>query len=481
MRKKITAICLSLAMVSEVYTPAFANASNSAAVTSDITSESVAAEQNGTDDTQENSEPSAGKQDDTEYTYEATVSGIMHTAESTTQPCPHKTTIIDKGIPATCMTDGLTEGSHCLECGTVLVARNPIPASSDAHQWSAGELRREEGTDYVNISKAVCTLCGKESGQIRRIRLGDMNQNGQIDLSDVQAVLRYALQIHNMSTAESVLADVNQSSSVDLEDAYLVLKKALRIINNYDDVLVENVTISQSSAAMKIGDALSLTASIYPNNATNQTISWSSSNKTAATVSQSGQVQAIGVGTTTITASAGGHSARCVITVQDNYSPYTANREEIINYILKNGLTDSDGSKFIGMIIDDNDNIATISCKPYSQQLLFTLEYDYQSNRSTLSMAIDTEEAATETATFKLSNSVYRWACVADAIIDTKSYSQTSTLYFNALALIGTTESDIQSVANAELRLAFTSWDYLLYKNLHMTMADIGFVSYAIQ
>ena len=102
----------------------------------------------------------------------------------------------------------------------------------------------------------------------------------------------------------------------------------------------------------------------------------------------------------------------------------------------------------------------------------------HSSNTSTLSMTIDTAVSATETVTYKLTNSVYHIACMAEAILDTKSYSETSTLYFKGLALLGTTESEIQSVANAEVRLAFATWEYLLYQNLHMTMADIGFVSY---
>ena len=38
------------------------------------------------------------------------------------------TVVIDESVPATCTTDGLTEGSHCSVCGEVISPQQAVPA-----------------------------------------------------------------------------------------------------------------------------------------------------------------------------------------------------------------------------------------------------------------------------------------------------------------------------------------------------------------
>ena len=80
-------------------------------------------------------------------------------------------------------------------------------------------------------------------------------------------------------------------------------------------VEVTAVTISQPTSEMIIGETTQLQVSIVPTNATDKTVTWTSSNKSVATVSESGLVTAISEGVTSITAAAGGISAFCHITV----------------------------------------------------------------------------------------------------------------------------------------------------------------------
>ena len=81
---------------------------------------------------------------------------------------------------------------------------------------------------------------------------------------------------------------------------------------------VESITLSESSYAMTVDDELSLTATVNPNNATNDSVVWSSGDESVATVSDEGLVTAVGVGGTTITATAqdgSGVYGTCTITV----------------------------------------------------------------------------------------------------------------------------------------------------------------------
>ena len=80
-------------------------------------------------------------------------------------------------------------------------------------------------------------------------------------------------------------------------------------------VAVTKVTLNEPSLNLTVGETATLTATVLPSNATDKTVTWSSSKTSVATVSSSGKVTAKGAGTATITASAGGKSASCTVTV----------------------------------------------------------------------------------------------------------------------------------------------------------------------
>lgn len=76
-----------------------------------------------------------------------------------------------------------------------------------------------------------------------------------------------------------------------------------------------SVSISPFSADIYIGETIQLAIKVQPNDAKDKSVSWTSSNTSVVTVSDSGLVSAIAEGTSTITASAGGKSGTCLITV----------------------------------------------------------------------------------------------------------------------------------------------------------------------
>ena len=88
-----------------------------------------------------------------------------------------------------------------------------------------------------------------------------------------------------------------------------------------DYVAVKSVTLEPSTLALDVDETHQLTASVSPDNATEKTVTWASSNDKVATVDSSGNVKAVGAGEATIAATAGGKSASCVVTVT---SPVTS-------------------------------------------------------------------------------------------------------------------------------------------------------------
>ena len=84
---------------------------------------------------------------------------------------------------------------------------------------------------------------------------------------------------------------------------------------------VESITLDQSEKTLNIGETVTLTATVLPENATDKTIIWSSDKTDVATVDENGNVSANSVGTATIKATADGVTAECTIIVEEKVIP----------------------------------------------------------------------------------------------------------------------------------------------------------------
>ncbi len=84
------------------------------------------------------------------------------------------------------------------------------------------------------------------------------------------------------------------------------------------NVAVTGISVSPASATLTVKGTKQLTREIFPSNATNQNVTWTTSKSSVATVSASGKVTAKAVGTATITAKTadGNKTDTCIITVK---------------------------------------------------------------------------------------------------------------------------------------------------------------------
>lgn len=90
------------------------------------------------------------------------------------------------------------------------------------------------------------------------------------------------------------------------------------------EIAVTGITLDKTSASVKVGDTFKLLASVNPSDASDKTITWTSSNSKAAAVDSSGNVTAVGEGSAVITAaSTNGKSATCKVTVAKASVPQT--------------------------------------------------------------------------------------------------------------------------------------------------------------
>ena len=83
--------------------------------------------------------------------------------------------------------------------------------------------------------------------------------------------------------------------------------------------LAESISLNKTEASIEVSRTTTLTATVLPENTTDKSVTWSSSNESVATVDANGLVTAIAVGEATITATTtdgSNLSASCLVTVE---------------------------------------------------------------------------------------------------------------------------------------------------------------------
>ena len=134
---------------------------------------------------------------------------------------------------------------------------------------------------------------------------------GGTEALKLEAGKKYTIQLH------LGLSQVEFDAEVEDWDDTAAAGEAWLPGNGAGDVYTTNISLDQTSLNMTVGDAdVTLDPTVEPATATDQTVSWISSDETVATVDANGKVHAVGAGTATITATAsGGQTATCTVTV----------------------------------------------------------------------------------------------------------------------------------------------------------------------
>lgn len=131
---------------------------------------------------------------------------------------------------------------------------------------------------------------------------------------------------------------------------------------------VTGISVSPTSVNLTSGQTQQLTASISPYNATNQNITWSSSNTAVASVNQSGLVTAVGSGSTIITATSqdGGFTGQSTVNVTIpvtgiTLSPGSASIQTGSTIQLIANVSPSNATNKSVVWSSDNNSIASVS------------------------------------------------------------------------------------------------------------------------
>lgn len=143
-------------------------------------------------------------------------------------------------------------------------------------------------------------------------KLGDVNRDGKINSTDTNMIIQYSAGSKYLTILQRKRADVNQDNKINSEDSFLLMKY---ISNNQPVVKPTRIEIS-GTTEVEVDKTIQLTAKVKPDNTTDKTVTWTSSNTSRATVDTNGNVRGIKEGTVRITAKCGDKSSYININVK---------------------------------------------------------------------------------------------------------------------------------------------------------------------
>ncbi len=150
--------------------------------------------------------------------------------------------------------------------------------------------------------------------------LSNFDMSGVADSDSALGMLYYTRSLKEIYVPRNVVCDVLLQKTFYDEggNEYTLLPKNLTAsIRLTDSIEVKSVRLNCVSAFLEPGSSLQLTPIFTPTSATNQAVSWSSSNPSVAGVDENGLVTVQGYGTAviTVTTEDGGKTAKCKIMV----------------------------------------------------------------------------------------------------------------------------------------------------------------------
>ena len=201
-----------------------------------------------------------------------------------------------------------------------------------------------------------------------------------------------------------------------------------------------------------------------------QSVSWNTSNASVANVNSAGMVTAVAEGTATITATCGGSSYSCAVTVRTS-----TGFDKLYDYIANYGDMNSSGDRFIRYTFYDGQTYwkAGIVYEKVTGQFEFICT---NSDHGSIAMKIGRNGSTTTECEFLFAGSVFA-SCDATAYIDIPNYNDNTTLNFTFVNYIGATRETYNGLANAMLKVSMEGWNILLKKKVGISMSDLGFTN----
>ena len=162
---------------------------------------------------------------------------------------------------------------------------------------------------WITLDKTSVKLLEGESGTIT----ADYGPENLVDFLDVRSSDESVVTFKIENRKSIVLTAVKEGTAT-ITANYGSVKATCEVTVTKDVVEVTDITLDKTSLDLTEGESETLTATVKPDDATDPTVTWSSSDEAIATVID-GKVTAVKEGAATITAKAGDKTATCAVTV----------------------------------------------------------------------------------------------------------------------------------------------------------------------
>lgn len=126
-------------------------------------------------------------------------------------------------------------------------------------------------------------------------KIGDVNSDGKINSTDALELLMMIIGTKDKSATVDEIGDIDRNKTLTSNDALLILQYSVGI-----EFKVQGIRLDKKDMLCKVGDSITATGVAYPAFAKDTSVRWESSEKSVATVSNSGVVEVVGNGSSTI-------------------------------------------------------------------------------------------------------------------------------------------------------------------------------------
>ncbi|MBR1445186.1 MAG: Ig domain-containing protein [Firmicutes bacterium] len=175
----------------------------------------------------------------------------------------------------------------------------------------------EKTTEFNPNSKVKVTATSEHSWKLTSTANGEIGYTLKANSGDTDATTSWeftANEITNDGTTKTLGVDVEPYANAEAGEYTDTITFTAEVESSA--VAVTGIELNKASTEIKVGENETLTATVSPEDATDKTVTWESSNTSVATVDENGKVTAVAAGTANITATAGDKTATCAVTVK---------------------------------------------------------------------------------------------------------------------------------------------------------------------
>ena len=231
---------------------------------------------------------------------------------------------------------------------------------------------------YFEVTKATSDLVtsedeiAKTAGKVTVVYLDMQMKNTTFTTSQNMLTVQLKAKAKvGTSSIALVTCDCGMYDGTKLKDYEYAAPAATSVTTVAKTIKVTSVSVSPKTLNLEVGQTGTLTATVKPDNATNKTVTWTTSNEKVATV-VNGVVTAVGKGTATITAAADGKTAACKVTVKEPAHVHDAKVavEAVASTCEKQGWEAYYKCSVCGTVVDKDGNAAQIVYLPLAAHKL---------------------------------------------------------------------------------------------------------------